>query len=97
MWKTQKFRTFNYHVLEELSLLKKLTFVKSILKTPKSVVNNIQRINALRNGLAHAFFPENLKALKPVYKGKSIFTLEGIKLFKDDMSEINDFFVAHFK
>src|SRR5439155_16129345 len=30
LWKTAKFRNFNYHVLEELSLLKKLAFVKSI-------------------------------------------------------------------
>jgi hypothetical protein len=51
--------------LEGLSRLKKLAFVKSISKVPKSVARDIQEINALRNGLAHAFFPENLRTSKP--------------------------------
>lgn len=57
LWKTKLFKLFNYHVLEELSLMAKLRFVKSISKVPKSVAADIERLNALRNGLAHAFFP----------------------------------------
>lgn len=92
LWKTKKFRNFNYYVLESLSLMEKLRFVKAITKLPKSVAADIERINSLRNGLAHAFFPENLRAAKPVYKGKNIFTLEGIRLFVDDMVKLFCYF-----
>lgn len=93
LWKTKKFQNFNQHVLEGLSLLEKLRFVKSVTRIPKAIASDIEQINALRNGLAHSFFPENLKRSKPVYKGKNIFTYEGIRRFVDDMSEIDDFFV----
>jgi hypothetical protein len=92
LWKTKRFRNFNYFVLEKLSLMEKLAFVKSIQKMPKSVVADIERLNALRNGVAHAFFPENLRSAKPTWKGKDIFTLEGVDLFMQDTSELHDFF-----
>ena len=94
LWKTKKFQNFNYHVLEGLFLLEKLRYVKSFKKIPKKIANNIDQINVLRNGLAHAFFPENLKRSKPIYKGKSIFTYEGIQKFVDDMSEISHSFIG---
>jgi hypothetical protein len=53
----------------------------------------VEKMNALRNGLAHSFFPEDLRKSKPEYKGKSIFTLDGLKTFMADMSEVTDFFV----
>ena len=93
LWKTKKFRLFNYHVLEELSLMGKLRFVKSISKMPKPVTADIERLNALRNGLAHAFFPENLKKSKPEWKGRKIFTLEGLQVFLEDMSKIDAYFL----
>jgi hypothetical protein len=93
LWKTKRFQRFNYHVLEELSLLAKLRFVKSFMNIPKPLVSDIERINALRNGLAHAFFPENLKKSKPIYKGKNIFSSEGVRLFMEDMGKITDFFL----
>jgi hypothetical protein len=93
LWKTKRFRLFNYHVLEELSLMAKLRFVKSISKVPKAVAADIERLNSLRNGLAHAFFPENLKKSKPAWKGKNIFTVEGLRLFNDDTSKISAFFL----
>ncbi len=58
LWKTKKFQNFNYYVLEELYLLQKLRFVKSIKKIPKSISNDIEKINYLRNGLTHSFFPK---------------------------------------
>jgi len=94
LWKTKKFQNFNYHVLEGLFLLEKLRYVKSFKKIRKQIAKTIDQINVLRNGLAHAFFPENLKRSKPIYKGKSIFTFEGIQKFVDDMSEISDFFIG---
>ena len=66
LWKTKKFRHFNYHILEELSLMQKLRYVKSLRKIPKSVSADIDRLNSLRNGIAHAFFPENLRKSQPV-------------------------------
>jgi len=92
LWKRKKFQNFNYHVLEGLFLLEKLRYVKSFRKIPKTIAKDIDQINVLRNGLAHAFFPENLKRSKPIYKGKSIFSVEGIEQFVKDMSEISDFF-----
>lgn len=94
LWKTKKFQNFNYNILEQLSLMEKLRFVKSFSAIPKPIVSDIERINALRNGLAHAFFPENLKKSKPVYKGKNIFTVEGMTLFLDDLEKISNFFIG---
>jgi len=93
LWKTKKFRNFNHYILEVLSLSEKLRLVKAISKVPKTVVSNIEALNALRNGLAHAFFPENLRSSKPVYKGKGIFTCEGLETFIDDMGKISYFFL----
>src|SRR5207245_2326186 len=81
LWKTKKFRNFNHYVLEVLSLTEKLRLVKAISKVPKGVAANIETLNALRNGLAHAFFPENLRSSKPIYKGKDIFTVAGLGTF----------------
>lgn len=93
LWKTKKFQNFNYNILEGLFLVEKLRYVKSFKKIPKGIAKDIEQINVLRNGLAHAFFPENLKRSKPIYKGSSIFTFEGIERFVEDMSEISEFFV----
>lgn len=90
LWRTKRFQLFNYHILEELSLMQKLRFVRSIKKLPRDMVGEIERLNSLRNGIAHAFFPENLKRSKPVWKGKNIFTLEGIKQFDEDIEKLSD-------
>jgi hypothetical protein len=94
LWKTMRFKLFNYHVIEELSLMAKLRFAKAISNMPKSITGDIERLNALRNGLAHAFFPENLKRSKPEWKGRNIFTVPGLRAFKDDMSSVEEYFVA---
>jgi len=93
-WKTKKFQDFNYHILEKLYLLEKLTLVQAFSKIPKGIVTDIQELNDVRNALTHAFFPEDLRRYKnkPVYKGKDIFTLEGIELFKKGMQHVNAFF-----
>jgi hypothetical protein len=93
LWKTKPFRLFNHHVLEELPLMAKLRFVKSISKIPKGVAADIERLNALRNGLAHAFFPENLRRSKPEWKGKKIFSVEGLRSFLEDMRKIDSYFL----
>jgi len=92
LWKTKKFQLFNHHVLEELHLMQKLRHVKSIKQVPKNVASTIERLNALRNGLAHAFFPENLKKSKPIWKGKNIFSINGLKALQEDFDQVVEFF-----
>ncbi len=94
MWRTKKFRNFHHHFLEELGLLKKLAFVKSFRQLPRGIVEDIERLNALRNGLAHALFPQTLKRSRPVWKGKHIYSLDGIKQFVEDMADLHSFLVA---
>jgi len=96
LWRTKKFQRFNHYVIEGLSLLQKLRYVKSFVKIPKKVVADIERLNSLRNGLAHSFFPENLRTSKPIWKGKNIFSLDGVKSFSVDVQKIKDFFSARF-
>jgi hypothetical protein len=92
LWKTKKFRLFNYHFLEEMSLMPKFRYVKALRKIPRKIGSDIDRLNALRNGIAHAFFPENLKRSRAVWGDKSIFSLEGLKAFHTDMLTVKQFF-----
>jgi hypothetical protein len=92
LWRTKKFKNFNYYILEKLYLLNKLDLAKAIFKIPREIENAIKRINDLRNGLAHTFFPENLRRNKPTYRDKSIYSIGGIKLFEEDRGKINNFF-----
>ena len=92
LWKTKKFRLFNYHFLEELSLMPKFRYVKALRKIPKKIGRDIDRLNALRNGVAHAFFPENLKRSRAVWGARSIFSLEGLGAFHSDMLTVKQFF-----
>ncbi len=94
LWKTKKFKNFNHYILEVLSLTEKLRLVKAIHKVPKPVAADVEALNALRNGLAHAFFPENLRSSKPIYKGKDIFSREGLERFIGDMGKISSFFLG---
>jgi hypothetical protein len=105
LWKTRRFERFNYFVLERMPLIQKFALVKDVYKVPKSIAETVQSVNSLRNALAHAFFPENLKdyrskahrsARKPVqatYKGVDIFTAAGLDRFLDDTFVLFDFFV----
>jgi hypothetical protein len=95
LWKTKRFRAFNYYVVEVLTLTEKLRLVKEIRKVPKAVAKNIEGLNALRNGLAHTLFPENLRSSKPIYKGRDIFTVQGLAFFIGEMGKVSDFFLHH--
>jgi hypothetical protein len=92
LWKTKKFKRFNHHVLQELSVVKKLAFVREIVDVPGTVANDIERINSLRSALAHAFFPENLKKPRLEYKTKKVFSYDGIRLVLEDCSVIYKYF-----
>jgi hypothetical protein len=93
LWKTKKFQNFNYYVIEKLSLLEKLRFVKAFSLIPKSISHIIEQLNVLRNGLAHSFFPENLRTSKPLWKGKNIFSIDGLNSLRDDMVKVFEQFL----
>lgn len=94
LWRTKRFKLFNYHVLEELHLLQKLRHVKAIKKIPKRILETIVRLNSLRNGLAHAFFPENLNKSASRWKGKDIFSVEGVRALLEDVNDVAKFFLG---
>lgn len=56
-------------------------------------MEDINRLNTLRNAIAHAFFPENLRSSKPTWKGKDIFSIEGLRQFSEDIAKIDDYFI----
>ena len=95
LWKTKRFRTFNYFILERLYLLQKLDLVKSIYDIPKWVSSDLGALNDLRNGVAHSFFPQNRRR-KPEWKGKSVFTRVGLDHFLEDMDKLTGFFHERF-
>ncbi len=95
LWKTKRFRSFNYFILERLYLLQKLDLVRSIHEIPKWVPSDLAALNELRNGIAHSFFPQNRRR-KPEWKGQSIFTGAGFGRFLEDMQRLSDFFVGRF-
>jgi hypothetical protein len=92
LWKGKKFRNFNQFVLQEMPLRKKLEFVRAVSNIPNQIANQIERVNNLRNGMAHAFFPENLRKRRDTYKGVSIFTANGLKMFLDDTAQVHKYF-----
>lgn len=108
-WKTQKFRRFNYYVIERLYMTQKLAFLKDIYDVPKGIASTIEEINALRNALAHAFFPENLrvyqmkgrpgprKQVMVRYRGRNLFSIEGVTAFVADCSTVTDFLLRKLK
>jgi hypothetical protein len=91
LWETPKFKHFSYHVLEGMSLLRKLALVKEFWQIPKPIEDIITRMNVIRNAIAHVFFPMDKKDFIKIgtvtYKGKDIFTLEGLKVFDDDTNK----------
>lgn len=92
LWKTKKFRLFNAHFIEELSLMPKFRYVKALKAIPKAIGADIERLNALRNAVAHSFFPENVKKSQAKWKGQSIFTQAGIERFCQDLHVAKTFF-----
>jgi hypothetical protein len=95
LWKTKRFKSFNYFVLEKLYLLQKLELVRSIHDIPRWVSSDLAALNELRNGIAHSFFPQSRRR-KPDWKGQSVFAPDGLDRFLEDMQKLSDFFVQRF-
>ena len=90
LWRTKKFQTFAHYILDEIYLLKKMDIVHAIQPLPSDIRKTIQKLNALRNALAHSFFPENRKEhrknKKVLYAGMDINTYEGLQRFINEWS-----------
>jgi hypothetical protein len=93
LWRTKRFKKFNFFFLEKLRLMEKLADVRAIREVPRHIGQNIEQLNALRNGIAHAFSPENLRNAKPKWKGSDVFFVEGRGRSMDDVANMDDFFV----
>ncbi len=86
-WKSKKFRIFNQHVLERLTLVNKIDLLEEFLSLPHPVRSFILALNGLRNAFAHSFFPENRRREKPLYKKKSIYKIDVLREYKKDYDE----------
>lgn len=95
LWKTKRFKVFNYQLVEKMYLVQKLDFVKAIHNIPKPVASDLMALNDLRNAVAHSFFPENRRR-KPEWKNKNVFETEGFVQFQEDMIELKKFFLKRF-
>ena len=91
-WKTEKFKIFVHHILDEMFLPKKLSIVRAIGPVPNEVSGIIDRINAVRSGTARSFSPENRKenraAGEVLDAGSDIWSLDGLRQFKDDADTV---------
>ncbi|WFU82989.1 hypothetical protein QA645_09705 [Bradyrhizobium sp. CIAT3101] len=95
LWGTKKFSAFAYHVLDNLYPLQKMSLVHELRPVPKNIRDILNRLNALRNALAHSFFPENRKSYRAakavIYRDHDIFTVEGFEVFEADGQDLIDF------
>jgi hypothetical protein len=68
--------------------------VHAIRPLPSEVRTRIERINAVRNALAHSFFPENGRQYKThkkvIYGGKNLRSKAGLAKFQEDFDFIWD-------
>jgi hypothetical protein len=91
LWKNDKFRIFVNYLLDETYLIKKLDIAHAINPIAREVRSIVQKVNSLRNAMAHSFFPENRKEHRKVgkvlYKGKDIRTSDGVSAFLDDVHD----------
>lgn len=108
LWKTKRFQRFNYFVLERLYPLQKLALVRDVYEIPKTYLDMIERLNNLRNAMAHSFFPENTKAFKQAadkegrrstvtWKGNDVFSAPGLSAFDRNMDELHLFLTKGIK
>lgn len=89
--RTKMYRVFSLGILEELFLLKKLQIVSKVHKMPKDIYKFITEMNSIRNALTHSLFPENLQKNKPLYKKKSIYSMEGFKAYTEGWGKTSDY------
>lgn len=94
MWKTKKQRAFVHHVTDGLYLLQKTRLVNDLKPIPKEVRDCIERLNSIRNAVAHSLFPASRyqyrKEKNVLYRGADIFTQKGFDHFDNDVRTIEN-------
>jgi hypothetical protein len=97
-WSTEAHRIFFHHILDETFLLKKLAIVHAIRPVPADTTKIIQRMNGLRNALAHSFIPESRKEYratgKLLYAKVDIRTPAGLQKFNAEVDSVLDYLYA---
>jgi hypothetical protein len=87
-WQTKHFASFVYNAMDVMYPLQKLRLIDDIDEIPKEFRKTIERLNNLRNALAHSFVPESRREHQKTgyvgYRGRDIFSLEGLRSFDDD-------------
>jgi hypothetical protein len=58
---------------------------------PRGIVAYVEKLNDLRNAVAHSFFPENLRGIRRTYRGIDIFTIDGFSKLREDREPVVDF------
>ena len=88
LWRQKHFRILNQFILDDAYIVTKVRAVNEIAEIPANIRDFFDRLNSLRNAVAHSFFPENRRqynrAKKVIYRGTDIFTLQGIRAFEAD-------------
>jgi hypothetical protein len=88
VYETKRLNSFVHNAMDIMYPLQKLRLINDIEEIPKEFRNTIERMNSLRNALAHSFFPElrrdHQKRGYVEYRGRDIFSLEGLRSFDDD-------------
>jgi hypothetical protein len=51
-------------------------------------VTYIDKVNDLRNAVAHAFLPENLRGKRTTYKNLDVFTIAGFRALRTDREPV---------
>ena len=86
-------KIFDEDMLAELTFKKKYKIFKKIAKAEKNILFIIENINRLRNYLVHQFSPQYIEREKErlLYKGKSIFQLGTLRLFRQDCNKVRQY------
>lgn len=93
MWRTKQFRHFVHYMLDDMYLLEKMRVIHAFAPIPSKYREIIARMNALRNALAHSFFPQNrreyMEKKKVIYCERDIFSSDGLRIFGRDFQELS--------
>lgn len=93
---SKEFLVFSKKLLNEMPFLRKVSVIKEFVVIPKDTLTTINKLNDLRNAIAHSLMPEQLGEERVKYKGKLIFTLTGAKLIKQDVGKVMSFLQKNF-
>lgn len=88
-----KRRLLKWNILDYLPFNRKVDFFNDTRKSKENAPSNLHEINNVRMAVAHIFWPELRKTDRSVYRGKNIFSFEGLKIFADDANKAVSFVI----